>query len=419
MPDRFDKFTERARRVLAFAQEEAQRFNHNYIGTEHLLLALAREEDGVAAKVLANLGVELDRVRSAVGFIIGRGERSVVGEIRLTPRAEKAIDLAINEARRLQHTYIGTEHLLLGLVREGEGIAAGVLESLGVNLERVRTETMRILSQAMPQGQAPGARAPAGRQEATMADRFDRFTDPARRVLTHAQEEAQRHNHNYIGTEHMLLGLLSVDGGVAVRLLTDLGLDPGELRSAVESAIRRGDHPPTGEIGLTPGAKKVIELAAGEERRLNYGAIGTKHLLIALVAEGEGIAARVLTSRGVSLERVREEVAQKVRPGSGMEDQDPAAGAWQAVSRPVISRRASPEFGAGFALGMALSPPARQALEQAWAAAQRRNHRHIGPEHLLLALTGEDTAIAAGLQRRGVDLAALRVAIESLLIDND
>jgi ATP-dependent Clp protease ATP-binding subunit ClpC len=157
--DRFDKFTERARRVLTLAQEEAHRFNHNYIGTEHILLGLVREGEGVAAKVLGNLGVELNKVRSAVEFIIGRGDRTVLGEIGLTPRAKKVIELAVDEARRLNHSYIGTEHLLLGLVREGEGIAAGVLESLGVNIERVRAETTRILSQSSPQQQAeaPGS----------------------------------------------------------------------------------------------------------------------------------------------------------------------------------------------------------------------------------------------------------------------
>ena len=163
MADRFDKFTERARRVLTLAQEEAQRFNHNYIGTEHLLLGLVREGDGVAAKVLSNLGVELNKVRSAVEFIIGRGDRQATTEIGLTPRAKRVIELAVDEARRLNHSYIGTEHLLLGLVREGEGIAAGVLESLGVNLERVRGETTRILAQSQPQG---AASASGGRQSA-------------------------------------------------------------------------------------------------------------------------------------------------------------------------------------------------------------------------------------------------------------
>src|SRR5437763_14485311 len=146
--NRFDRFTKRAHHVLVLAQEEAQRFQHNYIGTEHLLLGLLREGEGVAAQVLTNLGVELNKVRSAVEFIIGRGDRIVLGEIGLTPRAKKVIELAVDEARRLNHHYIGTEHLLLGLVREGEGIAAGVLESLGVNLEKVRTQTIQVLSQS-------------------------------------------------------------------------------------------------------------------------------------------------------------------------------------------------------------------------------------------------------------------------------
>jgi len=161
MADRFEKFTERARRVLTLAQEEALRFNHNYIGTEHILLGLVREGEGVAAKVLANLGVDLAKVRSAVEFIIGRGDKAVTGEIGLTPRAKKVIELAVDEARRLGHQYIGTEHLLLGLVREGEGIAAGVLESLGVSLEKVRAEVTRVLSQSMPQQGAAQARAVA------------------------------------------------------------------------------------------------------------------------------------------------------------------------------------------------------------------------------------------------------------------
>src|SRR3954452_18185016 len=107
MTDRFDKFTERARKVLQLAQEEAQRFNHNYIGTEHILLGLVREGDGVAAHVLNNLGLELHRVSSAVEFVIGRGERLEMGEIGLTPRAKRVIEFAVDEARRLNHHYIG------------------------------------------------------------------------------------------------------------------------------------------------------------------------------------------------------------------------------------------------------------------------------------------------------------------------
>ncbi len=147
MTSRFEKFTERARRVLTSAQEEAQHLNHNYIGTEHILLGLIREEEGVAAKVLNGLGVTLPKVRSAVEYLIGRGEKPGAGEIGLTPRAKRVIELAIDEARHLNHNYIGTEHLLLGLLHEGGGIAAGVLESFGITLEQARAETVRILSQ--------------------------------------------------------------------------------------------------------------------------------------------------------------------------------------------------------------------------------------------------------------------------------
>jgi ATP-dependent Clp protease ATP-binding subunit ClpC len=120
----FDTFTERARRVLSYAQEEAQRFQHNYISTEHLLLGLIREDQAIAARVLTNLGVELKKIRSAVEFLLDREGRLVLNEINLTPCVKKVVELAADEAHRLHHPYIGTEHLLLGLVREGEGIAA-------------------------------------------------------------------------------------------------------------------------------------------------------------------------------------------------------------------------------------------------------------------------------------------------------
>jgi len=152
MTSRFEKFSERARRVLSLAQEEAQRFNHNYIGTEHILLGLVRETEGVAARVLSNQGVELSKVRSAVEFIIGKGEQRTSGEIGLTPRAKKVIELAVDEARRLNHHYIGTEHILIGLMREGEGVASGVLESLGISLDKVRAETSNILKQSASTG---------------------------------------------------------------------------------------------------------------------------------------------------------------------------------------------------------------------------------------------------------------------------
>ena len=151
MSDKLDRFTKRARRVLTLAQEEALRLNHNYIGTEHLLLGLVREENGVAVKVLRELGVEPSQVIRAVERTVGRGERPPFGKPTLAPRTKRVIELAVDEARLMGHHYIGTEHLLLGLVREGEGIAVNVLRGLGINLDRVRTQTARNILQTQSQ----------------------------------------------------------------------------------------------------------------------------------------------------------------------------------------------------------------------------------------------------------------------------
>jgi thiamine-phosphate diphosphorylase len=165
MASRFEKFSERARRTLSLAQQEAQRFNHNYIGTEHILLGLVRESDCAAARILTNLSVELSKVRSGVEFIIGRGERRPApGEIGLTPRAKKTIELAVDEARRLNDPYIGTEHLLLGLLREGEGVAADVLQGQGVTIERVRSLIASTAFASLLHEERSGAYLPLRRQ---------------------------------------------------------------------------------------------------------------------------------------------------------------------------------------------------------------------------------------------------------------
>ena len=145
---RLDEFTEQVRKIMNRAEAEARRFQHNYIGTEHLLLGLVQEGEGIAPKILTHLGVDLDKVRSSVEFIIGRGDSIVAGSIGLTPRAKRVIELAADEADCLSQHSIGTEHLLLALVHEGEGIAGGVLESLGVNLEKVRIQTLLVLNQS-------------------------------------------------------------------------------------------------------------------------------------------------------------------------------------------------------------------------------------------------------------------------------
>lgn len=151
MADNLDKFTKRARRVLSYAQEEATRLNHNYIGTEHLLLGLLREEEGLAAKVLRELGVDHNRVRRMIEDIVGRGQAPANARLTLTPRTRRVIELAVDEARRLGHHYIGTEHLLLGLVREDEGVAISVLRTLNLTPEKIRQQLTKAVLESQPE----------------------------------------------------------------------------------------------------------------------------------------------------------------------------------------------------------------------------------------------------------------------------
>ena len=142
----FERFTDRARRVVVLAQEEARMLSHNYIGTEHILLGLIHEGEGVAAKALESLDISLEAVRAQVEEIIGQGQQAPSGHIPFTPRAKKVLELSLREALQLGHSYIGTEHILLGLIREGEGVAAQVLQKLGADLNRVRQQVIQLLS---------------------------------------------------------------------------------------------------------------------------------------------------------------------------------------------------------------------------------------------------------------------------------
>ncbi|MEK7813902.1 MAG: ATP-dependent Clp protease ATP-binding subunit [Candidatus Desantisbacteria bacterium] len=157
----FERFTERARRVLGLAQEEAKRLGHDYVGTEHMLLGLVREGEGVAAEVISNLGISLESIRIEVEKVAPKGsEMLTYGDVPFTPHAKKVLELSVEEARRLGHNYIGTEHLLLGLIREGEGIGSKVLINLGINLDTVRDEAMNLLGGGVPGGEKPVAAHP-------------------------------------------------------------------------------------------------------------------------------------------------------------------------------------------------------------------------------------------------------------------
>jgi ATP-dependent Clp protease ATP-binding subunit ClpC len=176
----FERFTDRARRVVVLAQEEARMLNHNYIGTEHILLGLIHEGEGVAAKALESLGISLEGVRSQVEEIIGQGQQAPSGHIPFTPRAKKVLELSLREALQLGHNYIGTEHILLGLIREGEGVAAQVLVKLGADLNRVRQQVIQLLSGY--QGKEPAGTASEGTPSTSLVlDQFGRNLTAAAR----------------------------------------------------------------------------------------------------------------------------------------------------------------------------------------------------------------------------------------------
>src|SRR6201982_4159929 len=170
----FERFTERARQVVVLAQEEARTLKHNYIGTEHILLGLLREEEGLAARVLESLDITVERVRAQVVRIVGSGEEVTSGQIPFTPRAKKVLELALREALSLGHNYIGTEHILLGLVRENEGVAARILLDFDADAEKIRNETVRRLSGRGGRGQAQGGPAGEKSKSSKLLDQFGR-----------------------------------------------------------------------------------------------------------------------------------------------------------------------------------------------------------------------------------------------------
>jgi len=295
----FDRFNDRAKRVLALSQDEAIRFNHNYIGVEHLLLGLIREGEGVAARVLDSLGVDLSKARSAVELKMGRGSSTTSpSEITLSPRTKKVIELGIDEARKLGHSHVGTEHLLLGIVREGESIGAEVLKSLGVELEKVRRHVIATLGQQR-----------VANIKGTPMTAFDRLDKEASRILTRAYWEAGRKQEPRIGPEHLLLALIADESAWLQSAWKKLDVDLEDLTTRIDGAAQ----PPreaTKHGTLTPSAElsDVVIRASSFAAQRNSALIGPEHLLLGIAADTQGIAVTWLRAVGVTPERVREVV---------------------------------------------------------------------------------------------------------------
>jgi ATP-dependent Clp protease ATP-binding subunit ClpA len=254
--------------------------------------------------------VELSKVRSAVEFTIGRGDATTPpSEITLTPRVKKIIELAIDEARKLGHSHVGTEHLLLGMVREGNSVASGVLQSLGIKLETVRQQVIAALGR--------GASSPAPQHQSTVAatrtyTANDRLDEAAKRVLALAQNEAVGLGHTWIGTDHVLLALISTNGTLAQRVLSELGVTLDRARESVAKAEAPGVEWQTPGLGLTPRATRLVDAAGG---LAGPGQIRPECLLLAYAADPDAAGSKILASLGATPEAVRDLIDKFSQPG--------------------------------------------------------------------------------------------------------
>jgi ATP-dependent Clp protease ATP-binding subunit ClpA len=314
-------FTPRAQQVVSLARKEADRFNHNFVGTEHLLLGIIKLGQGVAVNVLQKMGLDLETVRIEVEKQVGTGpDQKMIGNIPYTPRVKKVLALAAKEARALNHTYVGTEHILLGLLREGDGVAARVLMNLNVDIEQTRHEILKELEPNLDASRAPENlptdEPPRTKKEPLSFEEEDfgrMFTPRAQEVLKLAHNEADRFKHGFVGTEHLLLGLIAIGKGVASTVLQKLGLDLERVRQEVEKQLPPGPHK-IDNIPYTPGIKKVLTLAAREAKALQHTYVGTEHLLLGLLNEDVGVGSQFLKNLGVNIKQTRVDILKELDP---------------------------------------------------------------------------------------------------------
>ena len=321
-PEALSNFSPRAVQTLVLAREEATRLNHNFVGTEHILLGLIKFGQGVAVNVLQRMGLDLQTVRTEVEKQVGAGpDQKIIGNIPYTPRVKKVLALAAREAKSLNHTYVGTEHLLLGLLREGDGVAPRVLKNLGVEIEVTRKGILEELdpnftprSGGIPKIETtvdiPSESISQFRRDLETAGNF---TPRAQQALANARREADRLNHNFVSAEHLLLGLLKLGSGVVVNVLLQHGVSLESARQKVEELAGKGSEPKVeGNIPYTPQLKKALAASAREAKALNHTYVGTEHLLLGLLQDEESLATQAIKQLGAELEVIRSEIHREI-----------------------------------------------------------------------------------------------------------
>jgi ATP-dependent Clp protease ATP-binding subunit ClpA len=308
-------FTERVRKVLAMAREEAARLNHEYVGTEHILLAVIREGEGVAATALQNLEADLDEISFKVEQVVkkGRSDSRPGPDLPYTSRAKKTLELAMSHAREVNHSYVGTEHLLLGLLEERKGIAAQVLIDFGVTLEKARHEIVRILGTdgetetAPPRFRAGGAVMQTAAWTNVAGLMVPERAERVRIVLNGAQDVAAESGSASLLPIHLAIALVQHGEGLANGVLDRIGCDRNALLHALED-IERSDAPPAEpeQVVSVGGEMLALQPAVEAECRRTHSLLNTLHILVALLETEPRITAAFET-QGVTVDRVKAE----------------------------------------------------------------------------------------------------------------
>ena len=393
----WQRFTERARRAIFYAQEQSQRLGNNFVSTEHLLLGLLRESDTVASRTLERLGVEVENLKTEVeNLCVQQGERAG-SKMTLTPRAKMVIDLAYEEARALNNNYIGTEHLLLGLIREPGGVASTTLAAQGVTAEAARQHIVAMQSEE--NGDAPGrsstpAFAASSPSTKPGVSKWQRLSPRARRAVYFSQEEAQEHGEGYVSTEHLLMGLLRDKDCGAFQIIEGLSLNASVILSDLKRHLPDKEPRVSQDITLTPRAKRAVDLASDEAQNLGADLIGTEHLLLGLIHENEGLGARVLGNY-TDLEKARRQVvAYHAAKHLGSE------------KKPVEEEED---------LWHEYSESGKSAILKAHQEKDKYSQDRVSAEHLLLAIMEQpDTPAAQVLNQLGITPESIRSALEAI-----